>query len=107
MNVERPRHHLESGGHPFLIVQIDGEEAWIHTNQSLRRWGLVFLGEHMEEHVPTKTLIADPGVNRPDDVEVQGYTDDERVLALYDAMMEDVEGRTFEPGRVRMPGPEA
>jgi hypothetical protein len=76
-------------GNTYLSIMVDGVEAQIGWEQRhRRRYGMVFLGRSMLEIVPVKIIPADPDYGS-EELEVRGYTDDERIIELYDYMMSD------------------
>jgi hypothetical protein len=77
-------------GYPVLIVQIDGVQATIPFEQKAHADGLIYLGMDFETRVAA-TLPAAPNNGRHEAQVLRGFTDDERVLRLYDRFRDTVE----------------
>lgn len=105
MEVTRPRYEMVQGV-AYLSVEIDGVRARIHWEQKLERFGFICLGDDFEEVVEPLLWPADPGNGRPDDEWLYGFTDDARVVALYERFMEDQDAGPVELGPVEMMGGE-
>lgn len=78
-----------------MLLDIDGQDAWVDLAQPMARYGLIYLGEAWHDHISAK-LPADKENGRPGQRIVKGATDDTVVLGLYKAWFLEVNGVEFD-----------
>jgi len=94
MNV-KPIRRGDQDGYPYLVLEIDGQEATLWLDQRLPAYGLVYLGDEWEDRI-SATLPADPANGRFEEQEFAGATDDPEVLRQFKAFWSDVNGADFD-----------
>ncbi|HIC89867.1 MAG TPA: hypothetical protein EYP04_10760 [Anaerolineae bacterium] len=100
INISNAR-YIYVDGRRILEFYADGIRVRIgfEAKQAIRRLGWVCLGSEFENILPEVELPPDKKTGRPAHV-LRGFTNDEKVLKLFDRYMEDLENGTFRPKRL-------
>lgn len=103
MKIENPRYEIDADGYAYVAVDVDGQTARIFEEQKAFRDGFLFLGGDFEDAVPVLALPADRENGRLAPLELHGFTDDSRLLALFASFLQEINSPNFKPRPVVLP----
>jgi len=102
LDLRNARFDSDEYGYPFISIEIDGIKARIFAEQKAARDGFIFLGADFEDKVPILYLPADPANGRPVPQPLHGFSDDPRLLALFQQFLAEINNSGFAPHDVML-----
>lgn len=90
------RYEVDSGGHPFIEVAVNGRATRLYYDQKLLRFGAVFLGAGFDEFV--FIIPPDRADSRPEPERAEGFTNDLRLVNMVKKLIDRVDNGRFRPG---------
>ncbi len=103
MKLANPRFDRDEYKYAYISITIDGQPAKIDAEQKLFRYGFIFVGADFEDILPVLYLAADPDDGRPEPQPLYGFSDDPRLLALYQQFFDEINSGDFTPHDVALP----
>lgn len=101
MKISHPNYVRDQDGYPFLVVLLDGKEAWVFYEQKFLDLGIVHLMDHEGATEPI-VLPADPKRGRGE-ITLHGFVKDERLAELVRRYCKATDDGSFRAGPVEMP----
>jgi hypothetical protein len=98
-SIKNPRFERDAYGYAYLSVEINGKEAQIYAEQKLHRLGAICLGQDFSEF---KFIIPDNGMTSWPGTVYSGFTNDLRVMRLFERFAEAVDGDNYTVGPVKI-----